>query len=301
MADFTFDEGRGSYWGSDDIAEHTPVTQWLNWAGAGLSMLLIAGLAIWGWQLMQRDVSGVPVVQALEGPMRVAPEDPGGQAAEHQGLAVNQIAANGTAEPPVETIVLAPAPLTLTDQDAAMGALEPLGPVEEAAVHSAEPAVSSTRVELSATPANATDMAVAAALASIEAGEIELNPEELVASPPTTGMTRSPLPRPRPLQVTNVSAISSAPDAGAAIPAGTRLVQLGAFESAELAETAWVQTTTQFSDYIGGKSKVIQEAETGGLKFYRLRASGFADLSEARRFCSVLVAGDANCIPVIQR
>ena len=49
-------------------------------AGALTSVALIAGLAIWGYRLAVRDVTGVPVIRAMEGPMRVAPEDPGGQA-----------------------------------------------------------------------------------------------------------------------------------------------------------------------------------------------------------------------------
>lgn len=300
MADFTFHQGSQSHWGNEPVAEHTRFADWLNWAGAGLSVALIAGLGIWGWQLMQRDVSGVPVVRALEGPMRIAPEDPGGARPEHQGLAVNRIAAEGTAEPPVETIVLAPAPATLTEEDITPGALEavaaelvPLGPVS--------PPTGETPSGITATPANATDMAVAAALASIEAGDFEVAQDEIVATPPAGGLARSPVPRARPLQITNVAALSSSPDVGSAIPPGTRLVQLGAFESADLAEAAWQQTEGQFGDYLVGKSKVVQQAETGGLTFYRLRATGFADLAEARRFCSVLVAGDANCIPVIQR
>ncbi|MEL7459494.1 MAG: SPOR domain-containing protein [Pseudomonadota bacterium] len=301
MADYTFNQGAHAHWGSEPVAEHTRLTEWLNWAGAGLSVALIAGLGLWGWQLMQRDVSGVPVVRALEGPMRIAPADPGGARPEHQGLAVNAIAAEGTAEPPVETIVLAPAPATLTDEDAAAGVLEQAAAAELVPLGPVSPPTGDTPSGIVATPANATDMAVAAALASIEAGDFEVAREEIVATPPPGGLARSPLPRARPLQVTNIASLSSQPDTGAAIPAGTRLVQLGAFESAELAEAAWTQTEGQFGDYLVGKSKVVQQAETGGLTFYRLRATGFADLADARRFCSVLVAGDANCIPVIQR
>ncbi|HBS49363.1 MAG TPA: sporulation protein SsgA, partial [Rhodobacteraceae bacterium] len=33
----------------------------------------------------------------------------------------------------------------------------------------------------------------------------------------------------------------------------------------------------------------------------RLRAMGFDDISDARRFCSALVAGGADCIPVTTR
>ena len=71
-----------------------------TWTGALMSVALIDGLGVWGYQLAVRDVSGVPVVRALEGPMRVAPDDPGGEQAEHQGLAVNNVAAEGVAAGP---------------------------------------------------------------------------------------------------------------------------------------------------------------------------------------------------------
>ena len=57
----------------------------------------------------------------------------------------------------------------------------------------------------------------------------------------------------------------------------------------------------RFSDYLAGKKRVIQRAESGGRIFYRLRAMGFADLADARRFCSALVAENADCIPVVTR
>ncbi len=56
---------------------------------------------------------------------------------------------------------------------------------------------------------------------------------------------------------------------------------------------------TRFGDYMVGKEPVVQQAKTGGRRFYRLRVVGFDGLSDARRFCSVLVAEGANCIPVI--
>ena len=50
-----------------------------------------------------------------------------------------------------------------------------------------------------------------------------------------------------------------------------------------------------------GKARVIERATSGGRIFYRLRAHGFADLSEARRFCAAFVAENADCIPVTTR
>jgi hypothetical protein len=83
------------------------------------------------------------------------------------------------------------------------------------------------------------------------------------------------------------------------IPTGTRLVQLGAFESPEVARSQWQQISGKFEDYFEGKSRVVQRAESGGKTFYRLRAMGFTDLSDARRFCTALLSGQADCIPVV--
>lgn len=83
------------------------------------------------------------------------------------------------------------------------------------------------------------------------------------------------------------------------IPAGTRLVQLGAFESADVARDQWEKIAVRFEEYFEGKRRVVQRAESGGKIFYRLRAEGFENLSDARNFCTALLAGQADCIPVV--
>ena len=50
-----------------------------------------------------------------------------------------------------------------------------------------------------------------------------------------------------------------------------------------------------------GKERVIQEATAGGTTFFRLRAGGFAEDAAARRFCETLLAGNAECTPVVVR
>ena len=119
MADFDHSDFGGAY----DAPVRSTFSTVLNWIGAALSLGLIAGLGYWAYQLVVRDVTGVPVVRALEGPMRIAPEDPGGSTAAFQGLAVNAIAAEGTAEAPADLVVLAPVEVNLTEEDRAMAAL----------------------------------------------------------------------------------------------------------------------------------------------------------------------------------
>ena len=106
--------------GDDSVPATGGLGRLINLAGALASILLIAGICVWGYKLWVRDVTGVPVVRALEGPMRVAPQDPGGEAADHQGLAVNAVAAQGTAAPVADRILLAPGAVELTDEDTPM-------------------------------------------------------------------------------------------------------------------------------------------------------------------------------------
>ncbi|MDJ0825438.1 MAG: SPOR domain-containing protein [Rhodobacter sp.] len=266
-----------------------------NWVGALLSMALVAGLAVWAYQLVQRDVSGVPVVRALEGPMRVAPTDPGGERAAHQGLAVNSVAADGAAERPADRLILAPKPLDLTDEDLPQPRLAEAPPV-------AEPAP-----ELVADAAALAD-ALAEGVTPLSAVVV---PEVKVIPATVKGVARSPMPSPRPAgdftadKVAETVALAVAASAvevdPGTIPPGTRLVQFGAFPSPEAARAEWAKLDLQFDDFLAGKNRVIQRAASGGKTFYRLRVMGFADINDARRFCSAFVAEGQGCIPVVTR
>lgn len=286
----------------------------VNWAGAILSVLLIAGLATWGWKLWQRDVTGVPVVRALEGPMRITPDDPGGQASEYQGLAVNRIAEQRVADV-VDRVVLAPAPSTLNEEEdlpmAELVATKPPEALPEVAldqspsfVENADEKLLSTQTTASpAKEPSATDLAVAAALADIVGLQPTLASLTVDAASSVPIATPRPLGRPADRRVASLGPVMNdvtGEIVAASIPPGTRLVQLGAYGSADVARTEWANAMAQFGDYMVGKERVVQEAETGGRKFWRLRATGFTDLSDARRFCAVLVSDGANCIPVVQ-
>ena len=86
-----------------------------------------------------------------------------------------------------------------------------------------------------------------------------------------------------------------------ALPVGTNLVQLGAYESPEVAASEWVRFNTRFSDFLAGKERVLQRAERGGRTFFRLRAMGFNEIADARRLCAALIAEGTDCVPVVVR
>lgn len=308
-----------------------------NVAGAVTSLALLVGVGVWGYKLMVRDVSGIPVVRALDGPMRVQPENPGGRLADHQGLAVNAVAADGSAAAPADTLLLAPRPVDLADEDAPQSRIvrAPVRPAEQVA--QAEPEADDTPPVSNAPLTQAEEIdALVAQITQDAASEPPtvaapiIAPEPLVietsaaASAPVPaieqavardlpGVARSLRPQLRPASVTSRDSASLiSPQDGeveetqldidaASLPAGTRVVQLGAYETAQVARAEWDRMAAQFGDYLQGKQRIVQEASSGGRTFFRLRAYGFDDLSDARRFCSALVAEGADCIPVVTR
>ncbi|NHB76831.1 SPOR domain-containing protein [Rhodobacter calidifons] len=289
----------------------------VNIGGALTSLALVVGLGIWGYRLAVRDVNGVPVIQAMEGPMRIAPADPGGAIADHQGLAVNELAETGAATPPPERLVLAPRPIDLLPEDAAglAGMLQP-GLTEASAPTGALPA--GQDLALAAAPptesADPTEIAIDAALAEA-LGEI---PDAALYDPsvelaldldapepaPAGAMVVSIRPKARPgaraaVAPAPVAALPAASEVDpATIRPGTRLVQFGTFDTAEEARAAWARLQGRFGEVMAGKSPVVQPAESGGRTFYRLRGHGFEGEDDARRFCSAFVAEGATCIPV---
>lgn len=345
MADVDFDDFDGAYdagWPGVAAAQGR-MTRIVHLAGAACSVALVIGMGWWGYKIAVRDVNGVPVIRAMEGPMRVAPENPGGEIADHQGLAVNTVAALGTAAPPPDRLVLAPRPVELSPDDAAGLAAagapaspDALAPVDASApapalaapeplAQTALPATVPAPAESTGPDPDAVAMALAEALATPldeplpDDGDVGAGLEPVDAT--ATGATMRPRPRPaaitavsadlatlpQPIQPVALADPGASPSMGAAeidpslIPAGTRLVQLGAFDTPDQARAEWVKLSNQFGPLMDGKALVVQAAESGGRTFFRLRAHGFADEAEARGFCTTMLEQNASCIPVEQR
>ena len=331
---YTHDNGHAGYsapegYYTPDAAEaHSAgnsIKNLTNVAGALVSLALVAGVAVWGYKLVVRDVSGIPVVRAAEGDMRVRPENPGGQLARNTGLAVNEVAGAGEASGPVDQVILAPRPTELSDEDQPI-ITKIVAPVQQPApldvARSLEPGAPALDVAAALQDGSVDDLVaqLTAGVPTIEAQAVaqEIVPTEASFTPPVVatqtvtitgpGPVQSRRPQLRPASAPAVVVPASAPAAAtttdldaSTLPSGTRLVQLGAYKSEEIARTEWDQKIARHGAYLDGKDRVIQKAQSGGRTFYRLRAHGFADLSDARRFCSALVAEGADCIPVVTR
>lgn len=320
MADFDYsdpDEAQAPHRDGTFSDSRPRIGTLVNWAGAFVSLGLVVGMGIWAYQLTMRDLSGVPVIRALEGPMRVAPADPGGTQAEHQGLAVNRIAEGAEAAPVPDRLILAPPPVDL-DVVALSSASAPnlpdeAGGADQAPLPTPEAVSAGTQALIERLMEQATPVGSPSVAATPEAGLAAPAPgpdvQVIPASVPGPARSLRPATRPAAIRARAAATPSGSGSPVAAVseidPAdlaqGTRLVQLGAFDSPEIARREWDRLAARFPDYFAGRARVIEQASSGGSDFFRLRAHGFEDLAASRRFCAVLMAQSAPCIPVTVR
>ncbi len=266
----------------------------MNWAIAGASLAVVGGFGYWAVSLGTRNPNEVPIIRAMEGPARVQPDDPGGEQASHQGLAVNSVQSNGGVAAPANQVALAPAPEQLTNEDLANAELTPAQTPtkkpEPPAEQQPEQQELALQVEQPAQePAPLTEQRSARVIHD---------------TPYSPRRSLRPFSRPKGLaaQLEDIQSASARPSASVeSVPLGTRLVQLGAYDSRDLAAQEWDKLFAKHGDLLDGKKRLIQAAESGGRKFFRLRAVGFASKDESRTLCSALLARGTPCIPVTAR
>lgn len=271
-----------------------------NIVGAVISLAVFVGIVTWGAKTVLRDSSGVPVVRALEGPARVAPEDPGGLLVSHQGLTVNEVAGSQITGAVDDPLQLAPRPINLQAED------QPIQPLvgREIATAAAPAAVVLPEPEMDAAEALIIDE-TAESLAAMLAAGTDMAPVKEPASaviPASAGggPIQSLRPRLRPFAVFTRQTPRVAPRniPAAQIVRGAPMAQLGAFGSAAIAEQAWADLSERHGDYLVGKPHVILQAAVGGGTIYRLRVHGFENQEEARRLCTALNRQNAECYSV---
>jgi len=281
------------------------------WVGAALSLSLLTGAIGWSYQLIVRDVSQIPIVRAQLGPLRVAPDDPGGLTAANQGLSVTQLAVN---ERPLlsDEIFLAPAAEVLSEENVALQISEENSSITNKENFDTLEVSTENSLDLKILPEqNATGLAYnnEAVLSTAAFSPKKLEIENAVSlalaltnEEDSSSNSLRPKIRPvvlNPTQTDNI-AQSVANELVVTLPVGSAVVQLGAFESKSLAQIEWQRLEALLGSVLTSKNMVIQKAESGGKVFYRLRAFGFDDLSDARQFCSA-VNDKVACIPVVTR
>ena len=281
------------------------------WTGAALSLFLLAGAIGWSYQLIVRDVNQIPIVRAQLGPLRVAPDNPGGLTAANQGLSVTQLAVN---EKPLlsNEIYLAPAAEILNEENLALKVKEEYESNKVDGAFEIKEVNAENSMNLEALPdkkevdSRSNDVGVLSK-AAFSQKKIEIENAVSLALSITNDPDKSLSwlrPKIRPVgfyrngNIIEDQIVSNEPMPK--LPIGSAVVQLGAFDSKSLAESEWQRFEKILGSILIPKKMVIQKAESGGKIFYRLRASGFSDISDARQFCTA-ISDKVACIPVVTR
>ena len=248
-----------------------------TWTGAVAAIVVISALAIWIYNLGDRDANAVPVIRAALEPAKVQPDDPGGAEVAHQDIA--SYGATDETNDPDGPIILAPPNPRPADEDVAMGELQNQGGEEVAALTPDDPANEVASAEIAADeplPGDGTDLA--------------------------PGFSPVVLARPRGLAQQAASARNaSAQEDALALEAATSIVQiqLGAFPTRAETKTQWEQIYDANSDILAGRALVVQSTISGGRRFFRMRAGPFKDRTEARNICRALQARGQDCLVAV--
>ena len=215
---------------------------------------------------------------------------------------MNTVQSDGGVAKPADRVILAPDPVNLVDEDVSLAYLRPT---------SKQVGLDIEPLNLTAASAVEEDTSAAIDVAiRVAVDEADVDPD-LARIAKLPGVKSSPRPKAR-IRVGLIPAVESltisdtgASDAVDADPSevltGTRLVQLGAFDDRVGAIEEWRHLVDKHGDLLGNHRRLIQEAESGGRRFYRLRMVGFDSLSDSRRMCSALLARGTPCIPVTAR
>ena len=272
MQDVFYDEMDG---GDSPNGPRYWLTIVLKWAGAAVSLLLVAMIVLWVYRLGVRDAQEIPVIKAQSGPMRVQPENPGGTTMPNQGLEVNGILGGDGAQTPEQTR-LAPVTLPLEAEDTPALA-QALLPEDEAASTPPAPPIN---------PQDEIDRLLRQALG--------------VEDPAAPGL---PVVRPRGRPENLARTASTAPEPAAlldpdSLPSGTLLLQLGTYGDEAEAERQWSRFLIAHADLLGNKQHFVQSGQQNGEVFHWLRIAGFETTNERGALCEALRARGLACLPV---
>lgn len=283
--------------------------------GAVISVNLILWAGYWTYNIISRDINGIPIVAAQPGPLRVAPDTPGGIEAENIELAVTKIASQELPPNP-KAVELAPGTEKLTpddltifqairqkkiiDRQAALNNQIHLGVIEPnlSKEISLEPVNTVTNTANYSITENQSEL-VAAALA------LALKPsaDNLIANAVAQNKFKQIKPRLRPGSLLEASVSTTETvirPALASVETGLAVVQFGTFATETVAFEEWDRLSKNLSVILDGRPKYVERIKRNGNEIYRLRLGGFVNIDDASRFCSAVISQE-NCVPVIAK
>lgn len=257
----------------------------VNWAGALLSIIILITLIIWGFSLNVSDSAEIPVVKAKIKELRVVSEEPGGQIVNYQGLSVNNVQEQGSAQSAATRIILAPEPIELIEEDINISIIENSRVTNEPKVSSLNNGDGENKKEIINVLDGISPFAVVISVIPkirnlysthsldkiIENNDVDLTPGTKDKIKATNEVSLKP---------------------------GTNLVQLGFYSTKQKARKVWSDLMINNSSVFKNKKRIIQNVNIRGNNSYRLTVVGFSGLGESRDFCLFLRDFLPTCLPM---
>jgi len=235
-----------------------------------IALLVLAAFAGVVWiaynQGVARGRAGAAVaIAAPEGPVRTAPGDAGGSQTPFTGLKVY-----GQPVPP--------------DQEAQASTLAAAQPDTDIP----EPSAAGFTPQQPVTTS--------------EAPPVRLNPETpsvvTEAAPPPAAQPSKPAVKPASVRTAAaLAAVAPAvPPSAVSAVSGRAVLQIGAYETPEIANGAWARFKSRHADIVGMLAQDIQKADLGAKgTWYRLRVGPFTDKAAAVSACEKLRSQGGTC------
>ena len=314
MTEQVYQAGRVNVYDTDTQKNKLSVISIL---GAIISVNLMLWAGYWAYNIISRDINGIPIVAAQPGPLRVAPDFPGGIEAENIELAVTKIASQELPPNP-QAVELAPSTAKLVDDDITIyQALKQKKLIDNHTFKNQQGHDEIIEAELF----NKVSFGALKPSSLSENYTIVDNQSELVAAalalalkPSSQSTANSAIsaninlrimkPRPRPGSLLAKSSLFKNPNVIlpvlGVVERGLAVVQFGTFETEEVAFSEWGRLGKNFAVILDGRPKYVERIQRNGNEMYRLRLGGFANLDDANRFCSAVIS-EENCVPVIAK
>ncbi len=313
----------GLYEPSDDVRVFDGAEDDYDDEGSRLPLLIVIALLVLAafagvvWlaytQGVQRGRQDVPRIIAAEtGPVKTAPEQPGGAANPYKGLKIynNKAPADTAKNDALPSIITQPGEPMFS----AFGPKHPAGGTQSAQAKPATaaaptPAPVQQQVAVQAPPPAPVHAAPAPAPTPVQqAPTAAPKPAAAPAKPPVQMAAGKPAPAP---VVTKSAPVMTQPAPApiavaksAPVPTATSVVssnyvaQIAAFKSQAEAEAGWAAFKKNHASTLGGMSPNIVSVDLGEKgTWFRLRTGSFTDKAAAADFCTKLKAEGASCLP----
>ena len=273
----------------------------VNWAGALLSIIILITLIIWGFSLNVSDSAEIPVVKAKIKELRVVSEEPGGQIVNYQGLSVNNVQEQGSAQSAATRIILAPEPIELIEEDINISIIENSRVTNEPKVSSLNNGDGENKKEIINVLDGISPFAVVISVIPkirnlygthsldkiIENNDVDLTPGTEDKFIENNDVELTPGTKDKIKAANEVS-----------LKSGTNLVQLGFYSTKQKAQKVWSDLMINNSSVFKNKKRIIQNVNIRGNNSYRLTVVGFSGLGESKDFCLFLRDSLPTCLPM---